>query len=144
MKTKKWTRQEILLQESVNLVNYFLLFLTPCVLNCELDSIKSTMVCCFQEVIKLDRTDLHALRWPLLPLISSVPSHPSDPILAHRGASHLQSTAENIYSNCFMKSNCVIKSLRHFHFPCYFIDTYRYWGIFCKRGQFSFFRQLIF
>lgn len=81
MKTKKLTRQEILLhvQESVNLVNYFL-FSTPCVLNCELDSIKSTMVCCFQEDIKLDRTDLHALRWPLLPLISSVPSHPSDPI----------------------------------------------------------------
>lgn len=104
MKTKKWTRQEILLQESINLVNYFLLFLTPCVLNCELDSIKSTIVCRFQEDIKLDRTDLHALRWPLLPLISSVPSHPSDPVSAHTGVCHLQSTTENICSHCFTKS----------------------------------------
>lgn len=62
MKTKKWTRQENLLQESINLVSYYLLFLSPCILNCELDSIKSTTVCRFQEDIKLDRTDLHALR----------------------------------------------------------------------------------
>lgn len=77
------------------------------------------MVCCFQEDIKIDRTDLHALRWPLLPLISSVPSHPSDPISAHTGASHLQSTAENIYSKCFMKStgDCFMKSLRQLIFP---------------------------
>lgn len=62
MKTKKWTRQENLLQESINMVNYYLLFLSPCILNYELDSIKSTTVCRFQEDIKLDRTDLHALR----------------------------------------------------------------------------------
>lgn len=96
------------------------------------------MVCCFQEDIKLDRTDLHALRWPLLPLISSVPSHPSDPISAHTGASHLQSTAENIYSKCFMKStgNCFMKSFRQLIFPVTSLTHIE--GFFAKKTIFIF------